>query len=57
MCTRGCGPSKYSPEFERRYKPENHAGCCCKGSREEEAPEKKRVVRGCYIRYRVYGRA
>lgn len=28
-CGCGTGPSKYSPEYTRRYKPENNVGCCC----------------------------
>jgi len=33
-CGVGCsgGPSKYSPEFNKKWKAENNAGCCCNGS-------------------------
>ncbi len=29
MCCSNCGPSRFSPEFTKRYKPQNHRGCSC----------------------------
>ena len=26
-CGGNCGPSQYSPEYTRQFKPENHSGC------------------------------
>ena len=53
MC-HGCGPSKYSPEYYAKQKPENHAGCCGKCCQESKEIKKKRKVKlGCFVRYRT----
>jgi len=48
-------PNKNSPEFLRPYKPENNSGGCCGGCRQTAANtvEKRKVLRGCFIRYKV----
>jgi len=56
----GCGggghrtPLKSSPEFEKQYKPENNAGCCggCRPPA-QATPEKRKVLRGCFVRYKI----
>ncbi len=38
MSCRSCGPSEYSPEFTRQFKPENNAGCGVKDTNECDDP-------------------
>lgn len=52
----GCGcrePAKSSPEFLRRYKPQNNAGCGCQQNPNVVEPKKPAVKRGCFTRYKV----
>ena len=52
-CGGNCGPSKYSPEYYKPQKPENHAGCCGKCcDTETTTSDKKTIKKGCVIRYR-----
>lgn len=44
-------PSRYSPEFEKPQKPENHSGCC-QGACGKPTPTPDRVRVGCSLRYR-----
>jgi hypothetical protein len=52
----GCGcrqPAKSSPEFMRRYKPQNNAGCGCQQNTNLVEPKKPEIKKGCFIRYKV----
>jgi len=40
MTCSNCGPSKYSPEYNRRFKPENASGCCGGNSPDCDVPSK-----------------
>ena len=51
-CGNGCGPSKFSPEFYKKQKPENHTGCCGGCGKATVSTPKKTVKRGCFIRYK-----
>lgn len=51
-CSGGRTPLKSSPEYYKQYKPENQAGCCG-GSTQKTNQTKKKIKRGCYIRYSI----
>lgn len=38
MSCSNCGPSKYSPEYYRRFKPESNSGCGVKNSNDCSSP-------------------
>ncbi len=44
-------PSKYSPEYYKPQKPENHS--CCGGGCGAAPPEKETIKRGCFVRYKI----
>jgi len=54
-CSGGKKPLPSSPEFYKQYKPENNAGCCggCKSADKEV--KKRKIKRGCFVRYKVNG--
>lgn len=37
-CGRKCGPSEYSPEYNKVFKPENNDGCGCGGEKGCDKP-------------------
>lgn len=52
----GCGCRQVSPsapEYTKRYKPQNNAGCGCQQQTNVVEPKKPAVKRGCYTRYKV----
>lgn len=54
ICCCGGPKNPNSPEFSKPYKPENNAGCCggCRPQTPQTA-KKNKVLRGCFIRYKV----
>lgn len=46
-------PSKYSPEYEKPQKPENHSGCCGGGCPKNlpQVEGKKKPSSCCNVRY------
>lgn len=52
-CCGGCrDPLKTSPEYGKKYKPENNFGCCGGSKKPKETPKKK-IKLGCFIRYKT----
>jgi hypothetical protein len=52
-CNGAREPLKSSPEYFKQYKPENNSGCCGGCQNKETKTVKKRIKRGCFVRYKV----
>ena len=46
MSCKHCGPSKNSPEYYKKFKPENNSGCACGGPNTNDCDQPSTAIEG-----------